>query len=191
MFFISYVAWTEEFKIRDQYRFIEQMPIKWLNYTLCIGVILLAFIYSCLPLKKDKIMAAFVVLIIAITVTTSVKNYMYYSEETKLLEQRYEKLISEEKMENLLKRKERAYIYIDTVEKKGKWEDSQKIYDVVRKKFYEEQMDFYVFRPLNDKDYEYLESLKFQNFPVLIVITDKKTMKFYYNESILTYLKVE
>lgn len=77
------------------------------------------------------------------------------------------------------------------MEEKGKWEDSQKIYDVVRKKFYEEQKNFYVFRPLNDKDYEYLESLKFQKFPVLIVITDKKTMEFYYNESILTYLKVE
>lgn len=191
IFFACYVAWLEEFKIRDQYRFIEQMPLKWLNYSLCIGIILAIFIYSCLPVRKSKIMLILLALIIVLITATSVKNYMYYSKEINILKQDYEELILEDDMEKLLKKKNKAYIYVDAVDKTEKWTDSQKIYEAVKKYFYKMQKQFYVFRPLNDEAYEYLETLELQELPVLIVINEKGIIEFYYNDSILKHLELE
>ena len=188
LFFVCYVAWFEEFKIRDQYRFIEQMPLKWLNYSLCIGIILVIFIYSCLPVRKSKIMLILLALIIVLITATSVKNHMYYSKEINILKQDCEGLILEDDMEKLLKKKSKAYIYVDAVDKAEKWTDSQKIYETVKKYFYKRQKQFYVFRPLNNEDYEYLETLE---LPVLIVINEKGIIEFYYNDSILKYLELE
>lgn len=178
-----------EFDIRDQYRFLEEIPLPFLNTITCNIVIVLAGLYNMVDFAKAKRVRKRNITVLLFTIglvsLTAAKNYHYYSTEISILKQNYVRSVSEEEIVKLLETEASAVLYLDG----GDPEESRKANSQLRRYAYYGKHVIYVFYggykilELSDEDDTELSKIRVEALPALLYIEKGKAAQvLYYNE---------
>lgn len=143
MFIFCIVGWSYEFDIRDSYRFLRDMPLSFMNTFNCFIIIILALLFILIDYnRKQKILKrSFIIFVLSFSFVTitAIKNFIYYSEEIRILNKRYTEKIDIEDYRRFLEDGTSAVIYIYA----GEWEEEENAFSLVRNYAYSEQTRVY------------------------------------------------
>lgn len=143
MFIFCMVGWSYEFDIRDSYRFLRDMPLSFMNTFNCFIIIILALLFILIDYnRKQKILKrSFIIFVLSFSFVTitAIKNFIYYSEEIRILNKRYTEKIDIEDYRRFLEDGTSAVIYIYA----GEWEEEENAFSLVRNYAYSEQTKVY------------------------------------------------
>lgn len=143
MFIFCIVGWSYEFDIRDSYRFLRDMPLSFMNTFNCFIIIILALLFILIDYnRKQKILKrSFIIFVLSFSFVTitAIKNFIYYSEEIRILNKRYTEKIDIEDYRRFLEDGTSAVIYIYA----GEWEEEENAFSLVRNYAYSEQTKVY------------------------------------------------
>ena len=143
MFIFCIVGWSYEFNIRDSYRFLRDMPLSFMNTFNCFIIIILALLFILIDYnRKQKILKrSFIIFVLSFSFVTitAIKNFIYYSEEIRILNKRYTEKIDIEDYRRFLEDGTSAVIYIYA----GEWEEEENAFSLVRNYAYSEQTKVY------------------------------------------------
>lgn len=178
-----------EIDIRDNYRFLEKMPLPLLTAITCYPVIIFAGLFNIIDYaKKKKVRKVNLIIFlfaIGFVTLTTVKNYNYYSREIAILKQGYVKAISEEELKNLLETDASVMLFIDG----GYSEETYVANTIIRRYAYYEQHTVYFFhqghkiRELSEKSDAEWVSLIPESLPVLFTIENGEVIdSLYYHD---------
>lgn len=180
-----------EFDIRDQYRFLEEMPFPFLNTITCNIVIVLAGLYNIVDFARVKRMRKRNIAVFLFTAglvgLTTVNNYCYYSKEISILKQDYVRAVSEEEIADLLDTEASVVLYLDG----GEPEESRKANSLLRRYAYYGKNVIYVLYEgykipeFSDEDDTELSKIRIEALPALLFIENGKVEKILYYDEIL------
>ncbi len=143
MFIFCIVGWSYEFDIRDSYRFLRDMPLSFMNTFNCFIIIILALLFILIDYnRRQKILKrSFIIFVLSFSFVTitAFKNFIYYSEEIRILNKRYTEKIDIEDYRRFLEDGTSAVIYIYA----GEWEEEENAFSLVRNYAYSEQTKVY------------------------------------------------
>ncbi len=143
MFIFCIVGWSYEFDIRDSYRFLRDMPLSFMNTFNCFIIIILALLFILIDYNRTQkiLKRSFIIFVLSFSFVTitAIKNFIYYSEEIRILNKRYTEKIDIEDYRRFLEDGTSAVIYIYA----GEWEEEENAFSLVRNYAYSEQTKVY------------------------------------------------
>ena len=143
MFIFCIVGWSYEFDIRDSYRFLRDMPLSFMNTFNCFIIIILALLFILIDYNRTQkiLKRSFIIFVLSFSFVTitAIKNFIYYSEEIRILNKRYTEKIDIEDYRRFLEDGTSAVIYIYA----GEWEEEENAFSHVRNYAYSEQTKVY------------------------------------------------
>lgn len=161
LFVFCMISASYEFEIRDEHRFLNDMPFSGLNYFTGYIVIFLSFCLVLVFYLKGKGVNKKQLLLLAVSfvfvVVITIRNYIYYSNELEILKGCYTEEICLEELEERLEKKESIKLYVNS----GTWEEAQQGYEWLRTYAYGEQVKIYMLSAQNKPEYFPLELKNF------------------------------
>lgn len=119
------------------------MPLSFMNTFNCFIIIILALLFILIDYnRKQKILKrSFIIFVLSFSFVTitAIKNFIYYSEEIRILNKRYTEKIDIEDYRRFLEDGTSAVIYIYA----GEWEEEENAFSLVRNYAYSEQTKVY------------------------------------------------
>ncbi len=182
MFIFCMVGWSYEFDIRDSYRFLRDMPLSFMNTFNCFIIIILALLFILIDYnRKQKILKrSFIIFVLSFSFVTitAIKNFIYYSEEIRILNKRYTEKIDIEDYRRFLEDGTSAVIYIYA----GEWEEEENAFSLVRNYAYSEQTKVYFIFSQKMSAKELLNNFQITSPPAIVFIEGGEivqTMNYY------------
>ena len=182
MFIFCMVGWSYEFDIRDSYRFLRDMPLSFMNTFNCFIIIILALLFILIDYnRKQKILKrSFIIFVLSFSFVTitAIKNFIYYSEEIRILNKRYTEKIDIEDYRRFLEDGTSAVIYIYA----GEWEEEENAFSLVRNYAYSERTKVYFIFSQKMSAKELLNNFQITSPPAIVFIEGGEivqTMNYY------------
>ena len=182
MFIFCMVGWSYEFDIRDSYRFLRDMPLSFMNTFNCFIIIILALLFILIDYnRKQKILKrSFIIFVLSFSFVTitAIKNFIYYSEEIRILNKRYTEKIDIEDYRRFLEDGTSAVIYIYA----GEWEEEENAFSLVRNYAYSKQTKVYFIFSQKMSAKELLNIFQITSPPAIVFIEGGEivqTMNYY------------
>ena len=182
MFIFCMIGWNREFDIRDAHRFLRDMPFSFMNTFNCFIIIIFAFLFILIDYnRKQKILKRSLILFVltlSFVTITAIKNYIYYSEEIRILNKRYAENIDMGDYRRFLEDGTSAVIYIYA----GEWEEEENAFSLVRNYAYSEQTKVYFIFSQKMSAKELLNNFQITSPPAIVFIEGGEivqTMNYY------------
>lgn len=188
MFIFCIVGWFYEFDIRDAHRFLRDMPLSFMNTFNCFFSIIFALIFILIDFnRKQKILKrTFIIFVLSFSFVTitAIKNYIYYSDEIRILNKRYAENIDIEDYKHFLEDGTSATIYIYA----GEWEHEENAFKLVRNYAYSEQTKVYYIFSEEMSAKELLNNFQITSLPSIVFIEHGEIVQTMNYSEICTWL---
>lgn len=196
LFFFCLKSASIEGYLQSRYDFLESMPLPFANYAFCFTALILAMIFNVYNYIRKKVMCKtnLIVFLLAVSFVslTTVKNYIYYSQEIKLLEQNYIERTFLDNIETILDSGTTATIYVGRAD----CDYCQEVDPLIRRYAYYGQHKMYYYDTFADREYntEYmklvLERLGVDSVPSIISIENGMVTQVMEYDEILKWLGI-
>ena len=188
MFIFCMIGWNREFDIRDAHRFLRDMPFSFMNTFNCFIIIIFAFLFILIDYnRKQKILKRSLILFVltlSFVTITAIKNYIYYSEEIRILNKRYAENIDMGDYRRFLEDGASAAVYIYA----GGWEEKEHAFSLVRNYAYSEQTKVYYMFSDEMPARELVNTFQTASFPGIVFIENGEIVRIMNYSEICTWL---